>query len=519
MLIGDMLTSNARRMPHAEALIFGERRLTWADLNRRANRIANALRALGVGSGDRVAYMLQNSIEQVDLFFATAKLEAINVRIMPRSVGREIQFILDDVGAKLMIAAETHAPLISGMDKDVPSLQALIGLGGDHGLAEDYETLLEGASDKEPDETVAPDSAFGITYTSGTTGFPKGCVRTHRQYLTNVNLYLAQIPHYDWDRAAVAAPLAAGFALHMLSVHTCRGIPTFLLPKFDVGELMAAIEREKITIAQSVSSTFAQFARHPEIEKFDFSSLRQFYFSTLGTGAWDDLQRLRALPSFNAKFVKAYGSSETGGFAAHFHPDEMEMALSDPRYAHRVESVGREAPFTCVQAVDDDLNPLPDGQVGTMTVRSPSILSGYWNRPGETAEVLRDGMLITGDLMEKDEDGFIYLRGRKRDMIKSGGISVYPAEIEAVLDRHEKIQEVAVISLPDERWGEKVVACVVVREAVTGEEIIAYAGQYLAGFKKPKMVVFLDELPKNPSEKILKNDLRQMLAGTPEPDN
>ena len=147
-----------------------------------------------------------------------------------------------------------------------------------------------------------------------------------------------------------------------------------------------------------------------------------------------------------------------------------------------------------------------------MTVRSPSIISGYWNRPDETAEVLRDGMLITGDLMEKDEDGFIYLRGRKRDMIKSGGISVYPAEIEAVLDRHEKIDEVAVIGVPDERWGEKVVACVVAREPASEEEIIEYAGQHLAGFKKPKRVVFLDSLPKNQSDKILKNDLRDMLA-------
>jgi acyl-CoA synthetase (AMP-forming)/AMP-acid ligase II len=499
-------------MPDGEALIFGERRFTWADLNRRANRIANALRALGVGPGSRVAYMLQNSVEQVDLFFATAKLGAINVRIIPRSVGREIAFIVEDVGAQVMIAADAHAPLIAGMDKEIPSLKTVIGLGRDHGLAEDYETLLAHAPDTEPDVEVAPDAVFGITYTSGTTGFPKGCVRTHRQYLTNVNIYLAQIPHFDTDRAAIAAPLAAGFALHMLSVHACRGIPTLLLPKFDVAELMAAIERERITIAQSVGSTFAQFARHPDIETFDFSSLRQFYFSTLLSSAWDDLQRLRALPTFNAKFVKAYGSSETGGFATHFHPDEMELALSDSRYAHRFGSVGREAPFTTVQAVDDELRPLPAGQVGTMTVRSPSIISGYWNRPEESAEVLRDGMLITGDLMEKDEDGFIYLRGRKRDMIKTGGVSVYPAEIEALLDSHEKIEEVAVIGVPDERWGEKVVACVVARAECSEAEIIDYAGKHLAGFKKPKMVVFLDSLPKNPSEKVLKNDLRDMLA-------
>ena len=189
----------------------------------------------------------------------------------------------------------------------------------------------------------------------------------------------------------------------------------------------------------------------------------------------------------------------------------MEDELADPALEHRVESIGREAMLCQVECLDDDLRPVKQGEVGEMAVKAPTVFKGYWNRPEETAEVLRGGWLLTGDMAWRDCDGFIFLAGRKRDMIKSGGLNVYPAEVEFVISALPRIAEVAIVGVPDEKWGEKVVACVVARGACTGEEVIAFCNGKLAGYKRPKEVIFMDELPKNETGKIVKRLLRDAL--------
>jgi acyl-CoA synthetase (AMP-forming)/AMP-acid ligase II len=222
--------------------------------------------------------------------------------------------------------------------------------------------------------------------------------------------------------------------------------------------------------------------------------------------------RIKANRTFTGGFANSYGSTETGGYVTYMTPAETDVALLSDAKPDRMSSLGTEAPLFRVSAVDEDMREVPAGEFGEMVVRGPSLTKGYWNRPEDTAKAFRDGWLVTGDLIRKDQDGFIWLSGRKRDMIKTGGVNVYPAEIEAVLGEHPKIDQIAVIGMPDKRWGEKVVACIVSRSGCTEADVMDLAARNLAGFKKPKDVLFFDHLPSNEVGKIVKKDLPALVA-------
>ncbi len=422
MLIGDIVAGNARRIAGRQALIFGDEHFTWAQLNDRVNRLANGLESLGLEPGARVASVINNSHQFVELFFALAKIGAVSVPLVPGSVGREIAFAANDVGAQMLIAGPEYVAEAEAVRGDLKTVQFIAGLGEDHPFAESLEAIREAGQPTEPDHLPDADDIYAIKYTSGTTGFPKGCMHTHRQHLSNVVNILAHVPHLDDDRATVSSPLSADFGISMLVIYACRGIPTYLLPKFDVVQLLSCIERERITLAYAIGATFDPFANYPQLGEFDLSSLRRFTGSSAANHSREGMRRLRAQAGFTAGFFNAYGSSETGGYITFHQADELEREMNDDALAHRLESLGREAQFSFIDCLDDDLNPVGVGEVGEMVVRSPSTFSGYWNLEEETAQVLRDGRLFTGDLISKDEDGYIYFQGRKRDIIKSGGL-------------------------------------------------------------------------------------------------
>ncbi len=510
MLIGDLVTGNARRSPERTALVFEDARPSWAELDRRTNRVAQALVKLGVRPGDRVAYVVDNSIELVELYFGIAKSGAISAGILPRSVGREIAYIVDDLGAKVLVVGAEAVPAVKEIQGQLKSVEAIIGVGTDAFLS--YERLLSQASPDYPALRIDPDDVFAVKYTTGTTGFPKGCMRTHRGYLTNVLVYLAKVPHLPSDIAAISVPLSAGLGIHMLTTHVAAGIPTVLRPRFDPADLFETIARERASITFGILSLFDRLVEHPDLPNADLSSLRIF----TGTSATGDsrpgMMRIKANPTFKGGFSNSYGSTETGGYVTFMLPHETEAALLNPTKPDRMSSLGTEAPLFRVSAVDEDMREVPVGEFGEMAVRGPSLTTGYWNRPEETAKAFRDGWLVTGDLIRKDAEGYIWLSGRKRDMIKTGGVNVYPAEIEAVLGEHAKIDQIAVIGIPDKKWGEKVVACVVSRHGCTEEEVLTLASTSLAGFKKPKNVLFFESLPTNEVGKVVKKDLPAMVA-------
>jgi len=509
MLIGDLVTNNARRIPDAEALIFEDRRVTWGALNARVNRIANGLITLGLRPGDRVAYILGNCIELIELYFAIAKAGGISIGIMPASVGREIAYIAGDVGAKIIVGGIEAAAAHRRSNGRTGEPWTLIMVGGG-APAIDYEALIAGAADTEPDVAIDPDAVFAIKYTTGTTGFPKGCMRTHRQYLTNVLVYQAKVPHYPTDVALIAMPISAGLGIHMMTSHAFAGIASVIRPKFDVEDMLTWIARERASMTYCILSLFDRLTDHRALAEADLSSLRLL----TGTSATGDsrpgMLRIKANPTFQGGFVNAYGSTETGGYVSYMLPHEVEAALISDAKPDRMSSLGSEAPLFRIEAVDEDGQPVPAGEFGEMIVSGPSMLAGYWRRPEDTAAVLKDGWLITGDVIRKDEAGYIWLSGRKRDMVKTGGVNVYPAEIEAVLVEHPKVSLIAVVGVPDPEWGEKVVACAVAQPGLSAAELIDFCAGKLAGYKKPKDIYFFDELPTNAVGKLVKKDIAEM---------
>ncbi|MBT4671119.1 MAG: AMP-binding protein [Rhodospirillaceae bacterium] len=509
MLIGDLVTNNARRNPAGEALIFEDRRVTWSQLNSRVNRLANALITLGLRPSDRVAYVLGNSIELIELYFAIAKAGGISIGIMPASVGREIAYIAGDVGAKIIVGGAEAAAAIGEASGELASLETLVMVGGG-APAIDYEGLIAAAADTEPGVAIDPNTVFAIKYTTGTTGFPKGCMRTHRQYLTNVLVYQAKVPHYPSDIALISMPISAGLGIHMMTSHAFAGIATVIRPKFDVADMLTWIAAERATMTYCILSLFDRLTDHPGLDQADLSSLRLL----TGTSATGDsrpgMLRIKANPTFKGGFVNAYGSTETGGYVSYMLPHEVEAALISDAKPDRMSSLGTEAPLFRIEAVDEDGQPVAPGEFGEMIVSGPSMLEGYWNRPEDTAAVLKDGWLITGDVILKDEAGYIWLSGRKRDMVKTGGVNVYPAEIEAVLGEHPKVSLIAVVGVPDPKWGEKVVACAVADENCSAAELIDFCAGKLAGYKKPKDIFFFDALPTNAVGKLVKKDIAEL---------
>ncbi|NQV56951.1 MAG: AMP-binding protein [Rhodospirillales bacterium] len=508
MLIGDTLAHNGKHNPGGDALVFGNQRLTWGELNGGANRFANALLGQGAGPGDRALMILNNSVEFIEVYYGLAKIGCISAPVMPSSVPSEIAYVANDLGAKYIIVEAAAAHLLDEIGDQLETVQCIIGVGDGHGREFDYKTLLAEASPEEPDVTIDPDDDLTIKYTSGTTGAPKGCVRTHRNFIMAALIYLNEQPLVEDDLASITSPLAAGMAISELSRYVLRGVPFVMMPKFDAKEYLGLIERERITVGYAMESLLKRLAEYPDLNNYDLSSLRSFSGNRL-----EVIQPLLAQKTFSAGLHGGYGSSEAGGRISFLKPDDFRLALDNPAYAERLSSLGRAGMLYRIEAMDVDMRPVPAGEIGDLAISGPSVFKGYWQRPEETAETLRDGWLMTGDLARIDEDGYIFLAGRKRDMIKTGGINVYPAEIEPVLMSHDKITNAAVVGIADDEWGEKVVACVVAAGDCSEAELIDYCRDKLAGYKIPKSVHFMDELPINETGKIVKKDLRRMLSG------
>jgi acyl-CoA synthetase (AMP-forming)/AMP-acid ligase II len=506
--IGETLAHQARVQPDREALKVGARSLTWRELDEGANRVANLLLGLGAKPGDRVMMMLGNSIEFVEIYYALAKIGCISAPVMPRSVAGEVQFICDNLRARCIIAEADSAPIVRALDHQLKSVEHTIGVGAGHGLAQDYHGLKAAASSVEPNIRVAPDDILTTKFTSGTTGLPKGCLRSHRNFIMAAAVLMMEIPLYDNDSAVIANPLAAGMAVSQLTMFVLKGIRTVMEERFEPAEYLAIVNREKPTLLYMMDTMMRRCFPLPQFATTDFSSVRLFH----GAASREVIDVLRAHPSFHAGFSFGYASSEAGGLVTFRLPGHYALALGQPeKYGYLLESAGTEAPLTRIACLDDDLKPVPRGEVGELAVSGPSVFRGYWERPDETEKVLRQGWLLTGDLAYQDADGFIFIRGRKREMIKTGGVNVYPAEIEPVLESHPSVAEAAVVGVPDKEWGEKVVAFIIAKSPVGAPELIDFCRDKLAAYKRPKQIVFVDEFPMR-AGKVVKRDLIRMLT-------
>ena len=511
--IGTFLKQTALNFPLQEAIVDGEKRLTWSDYNGRVNALANALIHLGVKKGDRVAYLFYNQEESLCSYYAIVKIGALVVPLNYRLVGREIKYQLQNSGAKVLIFDQDFVDLVNSIRLDLDKEIQYICLGHPAPVGTlNFDSLIDAFPKTEPEplsEIVEADEA-GIHYTSGTTGLPKGAVVTHYSAIWSaVSKIIAGECFHSSARYLGVLPMFHRAILENTHLGaTMTGCTQVLMRRFDAQRALELIEKEKITLAYFVPAMSIALLNLPESvkRKYDLGSLKRYF---TGTAPLPDQVRVRVEKELRLPpniISNAYGITET------LH-NTYVRAEDMPK---KINTAGKPALTVELKVLDSHGIELPPGKVGEITVKGAQQLRRYWNNPEETAEVIweHDGYkwYRSGDLGYKDEDGFLYITDRKKDMIKSGSENVYSVEVENVIHEHEKVAEVAVIGTPDEKWGEMVTAVVVTKrgQTLTEEEIIEFCKGKMAGYKRPRRARIVDGLPRTSTGKVKKVDLREM---------
>jgi len=495
-LLRDVLFDNPAIEDDREALAFRDRRLTYGDLRQRVRQAGNALRDAGIGHGDRVAVLLENGNEFIELFYAITGIGAVIVPLNYRLSAEEHAAILADAAPVFMVSSPTYQDNVARVRDAVPSIATVIMVGG--GPYRNYEDFLAGGSDRILDQAIDPEDTAALLYTSGTTSLPKGVMLCHRNYLADYDNI-----HETLGIGRDVVNLQISPLYHAAAQHTFAQIwgggRTVLLPKFDPGHVLELIEAERINYLFVVPTMLYNVLDHPDIDRFDLSSIRLISY---GAAPMTEARRREAVSRFGNVFVHAYGLTECTAHATMLNREE---------HVHRGGSIGRGLPGSELIVVDNDGNPVPPHAHGEIRVRGRQVMKGYWNRPEATAETLAGGWLHTGDIGTWDEDGYVRVVDRKKDIIISGGANIFPKDVEEVLAQHTAVAEVAVYGIPHDNWGETVEAAVVLKRGadVEAEALIGHARSHLAHFKAPRSIRFLDALPRNPSGKILKRELRQ----------
>lgn len=496
--IGSWLTRRSRLYGEKTAIVYGDRRISYGELNVRVNSLANALLGFGVRRGDRVAAFLMNGNEILEGMFACAKLGAIFVPVNFRLSENEVEYILHDSSARVFIY---HESLSRVADEVRRRTEIPVAIRVGHGMGElNYERLLEEAHGTEPGFEVDSGEMHMMMYTSGTTGRPKGTMLTHANTQWNaINAFLA-LPLLESDITLTVAPL---FHIGAMNIFTTpllyKGGTVVIQDQFGPSQVLAKVERERVTTLFLVPAMWLAITQLEDFDRHDLSSLRL----NLSGGAPCPLTVIEFFQQRGMPFVEGFGLTETAPIVS---------VLDDENTVRKNGSVGRPVFHVDTRIVDDMGNGLPEGDVGELLLRGPNVASGYWNKPEATREAMRGGWFYTGDLAREDDEGFLYIVDRAKDMLISGGENVYPVEIEQELFRHPKIREVAVVGVADDNWGEVPMAFVAlhdVEKSLTLEELGKFCEGKLARFKIPKRLEIMEELPRNAAGKVLKTRLRE----------
>ncbi len=514
MILGDIVKRNARRYPRKTAVVFGSLSFNFDEFNRRINSVANALIDLGLRREDKVAILLDNCHQYVELYFAIPRAGGTAVPVNTSLNTTDMASILNNSEIKILVFGERFAPVVDPLLNQLDSLKSLIVVGTPVKGARSYEQLVTDYPATQPEAGVEEQDLAYLLYTSGTTGLPKGVMLTHRATIDgSLNHLLGSRLRHE-DIGLVATPLFWGGAIVLT-----------ILPQFYMGgtiviadtstpeEILDLIQREKITTGFITPPMIMAMLEYPELGDYDVSSLRHVWFAGQPMPV-DALKR--ALETMGNIFFQCYGSTELLAMT-HIVPEE-QVTEGPPEKVRRLASVGREVPNVEVRVVNDEGRDVAPGEVGEVMGRGDNMMKGYWRMPRGTEEALKDGYMHTGDLATVDKDGYIYLVGRKKDLIVSGGKTIYSVEVEEVIYQHPGVAEAAVIGVPDDSSGESVKAVVVLRKGkeVTAEDIIDFCQQRLPDYAVPKSVAFIEALPRNPSGKVLKRVLREEESETAE---
>lgn len=507
MLLHDTFDYSAREHPDAEFAVQGSRSVTYAEARALANRIANALVGRGLAPGDRVALLSKNSIEHAIWYYACSKAGVVPVPLNYRLAPPEWSYILNDSGAKLLFAQDALATAIGPVRGELASVKHWIAIGEDVAGWERFEPFVAGQPTSAPAHRGHPDDDVYQMYTSGTTGRPKGAVLTHRAVIAQLHQASLAFRASPGERALIVAPLYHAAASVTTFVTVQVGGALYIQEDFVPSEVVRALSEERIASALLVPAMI-QFCLVgvPDVASRRYDTLRLVIY---GASPIAEQTLKRAIEVFGCDFLQGYGMTETTAAATYLMPADHRRALAgEPRL---LLSAGRAMLGTELRIVGTDGATLPNGEIGEIAVRGPQLMRGYWNLPEATAEALRDGWMHTGDAGVIDDEGFLFVQDRTKDMVVSGGENVYPREVEEVLYRHPAVAEAAVIGVPDEKWGEAVKAIVVLKagQSVDARELMRFCDGELAGYKRPRSVDFVDALPRNPSGKVLKKDLRE----------
>jgi acyl-CoA synthetase (AMP-forming)/AMP-acid ligase II len=501
--MADWIRIQARNTPDGRCFVTERGSATFAEVNARVNRVAAELARLGVAKGDRVALFATDSPQYIETLLACLKLGAVYVPLNYRLARPELQTLLRAADAKVLFFSDRYTGMVRALD--VPGLVATIShdsRSGDLG----YGDLLARGAAAEIDTEVGDDDTVCLAFTSGTTGQPKGVVHSHRfgKHLAALSIISARLTRTTFHYSAAPHFHVAG--MYYLLCGIARGYTSLVLPAFDPAPVSRWMASGGLDDVFLVPTMIDSLLAEPVAQEADFSGLHTIVYG--GSPMSPALLR-RALDRFGCDFINAFGAGTEAGIQTVLAPEDHRLALAG--HEHLLGSIGKPAMGVDLRLCDDDLREVPDGEVGEIVTRADAVMDGYLGQPEETAKVLADGWFRGGDLARRDMDGYLYLAGRRKDMITRGGENIYPVEIEDVLATCPGLRDVAVVGVPDEHWGEVARAHVVLKDGARFDEaaVRQYCRARLAGYKVPTIFVIEEHLPRNASGKVLKRDLRQ----------
>jgi len=507
-MIAGILKSNFRRHPDKTAVIFGDTRYTYKEFNDRVNSLANALINMGLRKGDWVAMIADDCIQQVEMFWAGAKAGIATSALNTTFSERDFSHLIGNGKAKVVACSNKYRNLVESLHPSLKSVKEYIIFGSSDKGFMGYEDFISTSSPREPDVEISENDLLYFANTSGTTGLSKQAMHTYKSLLATTLMDLDAL-NYDISAGGVflaAAPLFVAYMIPRVSILSFYMryplvIPSNLAPQ----TLLQIIEKERVTNLFIATAFFQPIMDYPELDKYDCSSLRNiFIFGYFPPEVWR-----RAVELFGNIFLLGYGQSEIGFVS--FLPPEDFIFEGPPEKVNRVKSCGREPLWVEARVIDDHGEDTQPGQIGEIIVKGHNMMKGYWNALEATEQTIKGGYIYTGDLATVDEEGYIYLAGRKKDSITTRGKMVLPLEIEEIILQHPQVLEVAVIGVPDEELGEAVKAVVVKKDGnVTEEEIIALCRKNLPDYAIPQSVDFTESLPKTAGTgRVQRYQLRQ----------
>ena len=491
--LASIVTESADRVPDRAAIRLGDVELTYAQLDGRSARLATLLREKGLEPGDRVGVMLPNVPEFPVAYYGVLRAGCVVVPMNVLLKRREIAFYLEDSGSKLLLAWHGFAAEAGDGAADAGAELIEVEPQGFAATLAEHEPT-PGLADTAEDDTAV------ILYTSGTTGKPKGAELTHDNLFRNADVSSRTTCEIaTGDVVLGGLPLFHSFGQTVsMNASLMVGACLTLVPKFDPVEALTTMQRDRVTHFYGVPTMYGALLHHPDRESFDTSALR----TCITGGASMPVEVLRGFEeAFGAIVLEGYGLSETSPVACSNHPDRER----------KPGSIGTPLEGVEMRVVDEDDNEVAQGEAGEIVIRGHNIMKGYWQRPEATAEAMRGGWFHSGDIGRVDEEGYFYIVDRKKDLIIRGGYNVYPREVEEVLYEHPQIREAAVVGIPHDQWGEEIGAAIVLHdgEELPAEDVSAYVKERIAAYKYPRVVWFLDELPKGPTGKILKREIER----------